>query len=83
MNEQPGHNSNAQLKSIVDRIERLDEEIKELRDDQKDIYAEAGGNGYDIKILRKVVAIRKKDPAARAEEASLLETYMHALGMDA
>lgn len=81
MSEQPGHNSNAQLKSVVERIERLDAEIKELRDDQKDIYAEAKGNGYDVKVLRKVVAIRKQDPQARAEQESILETYMSALGM--
>lgn len=81
MSEQ-GHNSGQQLRSIIERIERLDGEIKELRSDQKDIYAEAGGNGYDVKTLRKVVALRKKDPGARAEEAALLETYMAALGMD-
>jgi uncharacterized protein (UPF0335 family) len=76
-----GHNSNAQLKSIVERIERLDEEIKGLRDDQKDVYAEAKGNGYDVKVLRKVVAIRRQDPDARAEQETILETYMQALGM--
>lgn len=81
MSEQ-GHNSGQQLRSIIERIERLDGEIKELRSDQKDIYVEAGGNGYDVKTLRKVVALRKKDPSARAEEAALLETYMAALGMD-
>lgn len=81
MSEQPGHNSSAQLKSVVERIERLDTEIKELRDDQKDIYAEAKSNGYDVKVLRKVIAIRKQDPRARAEQESILESYMHALGM--
>lgn len=81
MSEQPGHNSSAQLKSIVERIERLDTEIKERRDDQKDIYAEAKGNGYDVKVLRKVIAIRKQDPEARAEQETILETYMHQLGM--
>lgn len=78
---EPGHNG--QLKSIVERIENLDGEIKERRDDQKEIYSEAKSSGYDVKILRKVVAIRKKDPAARAEEATLLDTYMTALGMEA
>lgn len=78
-----GHNSNAQLKSIVERIENLDEQIGELRSDQKDIFAEAKGQGYCVKTLRKIVALRKKDPAARAEEAALLETYLQALGMDA
>jgi len=76
-----GHNSNQQLKSIIERIEHLDGEIKELRDDQRDIYAEAKGNGYDVKVLRKVVALRKQDPDVRQEQETLLETYMHALGM--
>ena len=78
-----GHNSKEQLKSIVERIETLDGQIKELRSDQKDIFAEAKGNGFDVKALRKVVALRKKDPADRAEEAAILETYLHALDMDA
>jgi len=79
MSEQSGHNG--QLKSIVERIENLDVEIKGRRDDQKDIYAEAKGNGYDVKVLRKVIALRKQDPAARAEQETILETYMQALGM--
>jgi uncharacterized protein (UPF0335 family) len=80
MSEQAGHNG--QLQSIVERIERLGEEIKGLQDDQKDVYAEAKGNGFDVKALRKVVAMRKLDPAHRAEQAAVLETYMHALGME-
>ncbi len=76
---EPHHNG--QLKSIVERIERLGEEIKDLRADQGDIFKEAGGAGFDVKVLRKVIALRKKDPADRAEEGVLLETYMHALGM--
>ena len=76
-----GSNSNAQLRSVVERIERLGAEIKEMRDDQNEIYAEAKSSGYDVKVLRKIIAIRKKDPAARAEEATLLDTYMTALGM--
>jgi uncharacterized protein (UPF0335 family) len=77
---QAGHNG--QLQSIVERIERLGEEIKGLQNDQKDIYAEAKGNGFDVKVLRKVVAMRKIDPAQRAEQETILETYMHALGME-
>jgi uncharacterized protein (UPF0335 family) len=76
-----GHNSNAQLKAIVERIERLEEEKKVIADDIRDVYAESKGNGYDVKVLRKVVAIRKQDPAARAEQETILETYMNALGM--
>jgi uncharacterized protein (UPF0335 family) len=75
-----GDNSNAQLKSVVERIERLEEDKKAIADDIKEIYVEAGGNGFDVKTLRKVIAIRKKDPDARAQEEALLETYMHALG---
>lgn len=74
-----GHNG--QLQSIVERIENLDGEIKELRDDQKEVYSEAKSNGYDVKVLRKVVALRKQDPAARAEQQAVMETYLHALGM--
>lgn len=77
-----GHNAKEQLKSIVERIESLAEQIKELRSDQGDIYAEAKSGGFDVKTLRKIVAMRKKDPSARAEEAALLETYLHALGME-
>lgn len=82
-----GHNSESatriakdRLRSLVERIERIQEEIDASRSDQKGIYSEAKGNGYDVKTLRKVIAIRKKDPAARAEEEALLETYMSALG---
>ena len=71
---------NSQLKAIVERIEHVEGEIKDLQGDRGEIYQEAKSHGYDVKILRKVVAIRKKDPAARAEEETLLETYMAALG---
>lgn len=70
-----------QLKAVVERIERLDEEIKALNSDKSDIYKEAKGNGFDVAVLRKVIALRKKDPAERQEERSLLETYLAALGM--
>jgi len=80
---QAGSNSNEQLKSIVERIERLEDDKAAIGSDIKDIYAESKGNGYCPKTLRKIIAIRKKDPDARAEESALLETYLHALGMDA
>ena len=74
-------NSNGMLKSLVERVERLEEEKKAIAGDIKEVYAEAKANGFDVKILRKVIAIRKKDAAQRAEEEALVETYMAALGM--
>ena len=72
-----------QLKSIVERIERLEEEKKTIADDIKEVYAEAKGNGYDVKILRKVVAIRKRDANERAEEEAILDLYLQAVGESA
>ncbi len=82
MNEQ-GHNVIAkdQIRSIVERVEKLEEERKSLGDDVKDIYKEAGGNGYDVKALRTIVRMRKQDPNDRAEQETVLECYMQALGM--
>jgi uncharacterized protein (UPF0335 family) len=70
-----------QLKSIIERIERLEEEKKAISDDIRDIYTEAKGNGYDVTALRTIVRMRKLDAATRAERETILETYMHALGM--
>ena len=70
-----------QLRSIVERIERLEEEKKTIADDIKDVYGEAKANGYDVKVLRKVVAIRKQDQNERLEHEAILDTYLHALGM--
>ncbi len=70
-----------QLRSIVERIERLEEEKQALADDIKEVYAEAKGNGFDAKILRQVVRLRKQDLAERQEREALLDLYMHALGM--
>lgn len=69
-----------QLKSIVERIERLEEEKKTIADDIKEVYAEAKGNGYDVKVLRKVVALRKRDLDERKEEEAILDLYMQAVG---
>lgn len=69
------------LKSFIERIERMEEEQAALASDKRDIYAEAKGVGYDIKTMRKVVALRKMDAADRAEQETLLDTYLHALGM--
>jgi uncharacterized protein (UPF0335 family) len=70
-----------QLKAFVERIERLEEEKKAIADDIKDVYAEAKGNGFDTKALRTIVRLRKQDADERKEAESILETYMHALGM--
>ena len=70
-----------QLRSIVERIERLEEEKQALADDIKEVYAEAKGNGFDTKTLRQVVRLRKQDMAERQEREALLDLYMHALGM--
>lgn len=69
-----------QLKSIVERIERLEDEKKALADDIKDVYAEAKGHGFDVKILRKVVRIRKMDAAQRSTEEEMLDLYLSAVG---
>jgi uncharacterized protein (UPF0335 family) len=70
-----------QLKAFVERVERLEEEKKAIADDIKDVYAEAKGNGFDVKSLRVVVRLRKQDVSERREQEAILETYMHALGM--
>jgi uncharacterized protein (UPF0335 family) len=69
-----------QLKSIVQRIERLEEEKKTIADDIKEVYAEAKANGYDVKVLRKVIAIRKRDIRERREEEAVLDLYLQAVG---
>jgi uncharacterized protein (UPF0335 family) len=70
-----------QIRSVVERIERLEEEKKAIADDIKEVYAEAKANGFDTKTLRKVVTIRKKDRAQREEEEAMLDLYLAALGM--
>ncbi|MDP4823878.1 MAG: DUF2312 domain-containing protein [Aestuariivirgaceae bacterium] len=72
-----------QLKSLVERIERLEEEKKAIAGDIKEVYAEAKGHGFDTKILRKVVSLRKKDANERQEEEAILELYLAALGRSA
>ena len=70
-----------QLKAFVERVERLEEEKKAIADDIRDVYAEAKGNGFDVKALRTVVRLRKQDVDERKEQEAILETYLHALGM--
>jgi uncharacterized protein (UPF0335 family) len=73
--------AHGQLRTIVERIERLEEEKKTIAGDIKEVYAEAKGNGFDIKILRKVISLRKKDASERQEEESMIDVYLAALGM--
>ena len=69
------------LRSLVERIERLDEERKALGNDIRDIYAEAKCAGFDVKVLRQLIRIRKQEPAEVEQQESLLTVYRHALGM--
>ncbi len=69
-----------QLKAIVERIERLEEDKAAVMADLKEVFAEAKGNGFDVKTLRKVVRIRKQDRAKRQEEEALLDLYLSAIG---
>lgn len=71
-----------QLRSIIERVERLEEERKELGADVREIYAEAKGNGYDPKIIRMIIRLRKMNQSDRAEQEALLDTYMSAIGME-
>jgi uncharacterized protein (UPF0335 family) len=80
-----GHNTQSvaadQLKALVERIERLDEERRELGTDIREVYAEAKGNGFDAKALRKIIALRRQDANERAEDEAMLDLYKQALGM--
>jgi uncharacterized protein (UPF0335 family) len=71
-----------ELRLLIERIERLEEEKKAIADDVKDVYAEAKARGYDTKTMRKIVALRKMEANARQEADALMETYRAALGMD-
>jgi uncharacterized protein (UPF0335 family) len=68
-----------QLRAIIERIEHVEEEIKELNEAKKEIYLEAKSNGFDVKVLREVVRLRKQDQKEREELESLLETYLKAI----
>jgi uncharacterized protein (UPF0335 family) len=70
-----------ELRQFIERIERLDAEKKDLAEQQKEVMAEAKGRGYDTKVIRKVVALRKRDQNDIAEEEAVLEMYKEALGM--
>lgn len=88
MMAKPGHNSGAtdsvaadQLKAFVERIEKLHEEKAAISGDIAEIYAEVKSNGFDKKVLAKIIAIRRRDYAERREEEAILDLYMQALGM--
>lgn len=70
-----------ELRQFIERFERLDEEKKAIAEHQKEVMAEAKARGYDTKVLRKLIALRKKDPADVSEEEAILEVYKQALGM--
>jgi uncharacterized protein (UPF0335 family) len=70
-----------QLRLFIERAERLHEEVKGLNDDLKDVFAEAKSNGYDVKAMKRCIALRKLDPQQRQEDDAILETYRAALGL--
>lgn len=70
----------SQLLTIIERIDRLEQDKEAVTGDLKEVYAEAKGNGFDTKIIRKVIRIRKQDRAKRQEEAALVDLYMSAIG---
>ena len=75
----PGGVAGDRLRSFVERIEQLEEEIKELNEQKKDVFNEAKGEGYDVKILKEVIRLRKQDQNERDERDSLLDLYLHAI----
>jgi uncharacterized protein (UPF0335 family) len=72
----------AELRQFIERVERLEEERQGIADDIKDIFGEAKARGYDTKAMKTIIRLRKKDANERAEEESILQTYMAALGME-
>ena len=81
LTESPSSVAGEELRQFVERYERLEAEKKDIADAQKEVMAEAKGRGYDTKVLRKVIAIRKRDADDLAEEEAVLELYKSALGM--
>ena len=70
-----------ELRAFIERFERLEQEKKDIADQQKEVMAEAKGRGYDTKVMRKLIGLRKKDPAEVSEEEAVLDMYKQALGM--
>lgn len=81
MTQGVGHNSDGRLKAFVERIERVEQEMRDRAEDRKEIYSEAKGTGFDVKVLRRAVAVRRQDAQKRAEEEAILEAYLAELGM--
>jgi uncharacterized protein (UPF0335 family) len=79
-----GDNSIAagELRQFIERVERLEEEVKAINDDKAEVYGEAKGRGYDVKTIKRVIAIRRKDRDLRLEEDAMLELYLTALGIE-
>jgi len=77
----PGGVAAGQLRSLIERIERLEEEKAALAADIREVYAEAKGTGFDTKAMRQIVRLRKLDQSERQEQEALLDLYLHALGM--
>jgi uncharacterized protein (UPF0335 family) len=71
-----------QLKSYIERIEKLDEEIGNLNADKREVYSEAKANGFDTKVMRQLIQLRRKDPQDRSEQEELLHVYKTAIGME-
>ncbi|MGE3247013.1 MAG: DUF2312 domain-containing protein [Beijerinckiaceae bacterium] len=69
------------LRAFIERIERLEEEKRTIADDIKEVYAEAKGNGFDAKVMRKIISMRRQDADKRREEETILDLYLNALGM--
>jgi uncharacterized protein (UPF0335 family) len=78
-----GHNSVAgdQLRTIIERVERLEQEKRELAEDIKEVYGEAKGNGFDTAVIRAIVRRRKEDAEKRKEREAIMDVYLNALGM--
>ena len=70
-----------QLRAFIERVERTEEEIKTLNDDKREIYAEARGTGFDVKAMKAIIRLRRKEQAAREEEEAMIDLYKAALGM--
>lgn len=79
MTQESQNNANERLRAFVERIERMNDESQAIKDDIKEIYSEAKSTGYDVKALRKVIAERKKDADAKAEQDAIFQTYWDAL----